>query len=47
MQAALPTATNAYILTVRMTGDSRAVATRITAASVLSMTTIPAWMALL
>ena len=44
--AALPTATNAYILAVRMTGDGRAVATQITVGTVLSMASIPAWMAL-
>jgi malonate transporter and related proteins len=44
--AALPTATNAYILAVRMTGDGRAVATQITVGTVLSMVTIPAWIAL-
>ena len=43
--AALPTATNAYILAVRMTGDGRAVATQVTLGTVLSMATIPAWMA--
>jgi hypothetical protein len=43
--AALPTATNAYILAVRMTGDGRAVATQITVGTVLSMLTIPLWMA--
>ncbi len=43
--AALPTATNAYILAVRMTGDGRAVATQITVGTVLSMATLPAWMA--
>jgi malonate transporter len=43
--AALPTATNAYILAVRMTGDGRAVATQVTIGTVLSMATIPAWMA--
>ena len=43
--AALPTATNAYILAVRMTGDGRAVATQITLGTILSMATIPAWMA--
>ena len=42
--AALPTATNAYILAVRMTGDGRAVATQVTAGTMLSMATIPAWM---
>ena len=44
--AALPTATNAYILAVRMTGDGRAVATQVTVGTVLSMATLPAWMAL-
>jgi malonate transporter len=44
--AALPTASNAYILAVRMTGDGRAVATQITVGTVLSMLTIPLWMAL-
>lgn len=43
--AALPTATNAYILAVRMTGDGRAVATQITVGTAISMATIPAWMA--
>jgi predicted permease len=43
--AALPTATNAYILAVRMTGDGRAVATQVTIGTVLSMVTIPAWLA--
>lgn len=43
--AALPTATNAYILAVRMTGDGRAVALQVTAGTVLSMATIPVWMA--
>jgi len=42
--AALPTASNAYILAVRMTGDGRAVATQITVGTVLSMVTIPFWM---
>jgi predicted permease len=45
--AALPTATNAYILAVRMTGDGRAVATQITVGTALSMLTIPLWMAAL
>jgi malonate transporter len=45
--AALPTATNAYILAVRVTGDGRAVATQITLGTVLSMATIPLWMAAL
>ncbi|HUP96405.1 MAG TPA: AEC family transporter [Usitatibacter sp.] len=43
--AALPTATNAYILAVRMAGDGRAVATQITVGTVLSMITVPLWMA--
>ena len=43
--AALPTATNAYILAVRMTGDGRAVATQITIGTVLAMLTIPLWLA--
>jgi predicted permease len=45
--AALPTATNAYILAVRMTGDGRAVATQITIGTVLAMFTIPLWLAVL
>lgn len=44
--AALPTATNAYILAVRMTGDGRAVATQVSVGTLLSMATLPAWMAL-
>jgi malonate transporter and related proteins len=44
--ASLPTATNAYILAVRMTGDGRAVATQITIGTLISMATIPAWMAI-
>jgi predicted permease len=44
--AALPTATNAYILAVRMAGDGRAVATQVTVGTVVSMATIPAWLAL-
>jgi malonate transporter and related proteins len=44
--AALPTATNAYILAVRMAGDGRAVATQITIGTVISMATIPAWLAI-
>ena len=43
--ASLPTATNAYILAVRMTGDGRAVATQVTVGTALSMATIPVWMA--
>jgi predicted permease len=44
--AALPTATNAYILAVRMTGDGRAVATQITLGTALSMATLPIWLSL-
>ena len=44
--AALPTATNAYILAVRMTGDGRAVATQVTVGTLLSMATLPAWLSL-
>lgn len=44
--AALPTASNAYILAVRMTGDGRAVATQVTVGTVISMLTIPLWMAI-
>ena len=47
LAAALPTASSAYILAVRMTGDGRAVATQITLGTVLSMLTIPLWLALL
>ena len=42
----LPTATNAYILAVRMTGDGRAVATQVTIGTVLAMFTIPLWLSL-
>jgi predicted permease len=44
--AALPTATNAYILAIRMTGDGGAVATQVTVGTLLSMVTIPLWLAL-
>jgi malonate transporter len=44
--AALPTASNAYILAVRMTGDGSAVATQITVGTVVSMLTIPLWMSI-
>lgn len=43
--AALPTASNAYILAVRMTGDGRVVAAQITMGTILSMLTLPLWMA--
>jgi hypothetical protein len=42
--AALPTASSAYILAVRMGGDGRAVAAQITVGTVISMVTIPLWM---
>ena len=42
--AALPTATNAYILAVRMVGDGRVVAAQITLGTALSMATLPFWM---
>ncbi len=44
--ASLPTATSAYILAVRMTGDGRPVATQVTVGTVLAMATVPAWLAL-
>ncbi|MEO5693897.1 MAG: AEC family transporter [Usitatibacter sp.] len=44
--AALPTATNAYILAVRMAGDGRSVATQVTVGTVLSMASLPMWMAI-
>ncbi|MBK6982017.1 MAG: AEC family transporter [Betaproteobacteria bacterium] len=43
--AALPTASSAYILAVRMGGDGPSVAAQITAGTVLSMATLPAWLA--
>jgi malonate transporter len=43
--AALPTATNAYILAVRMAGDGRAAALQITLGTLASMATLPIWMA--
>ncbi|MBL0142530.1 MAG: AEC family transporter [Betaproteobacteria bacterium] len=45
--AALPTASSAYILAVRMGGDGSSVATQITVGTVLSMATIPLWVAAL
>jgi predicted permease len=45
LSAALPTASSAYILAIRMAGDGRAVATQITVGTLLSMATIPAWLA--
>src|SRR5262249_49451325 len=44
--AALPTATNAYILAIRMTGDGGAAAPQVTIGTLLSMVTIPLWLAL-
>lgn len=44
--AALPTATNAYILAVRMAGDGRSVATQVTVGTALSMVSLPIWMAI-
>ncbi|MGD9954404.1 MAG: AEC family transporter [Burkholderiales bacterium] len=43
--AALPTASSAYILAVRMGGDGPSVAAQITAGTVISMATIPLWVA--
>ena len=45
--AALPTASSAYILAVRMGGDGPSVATQITAGTVIAMATIPLWVAAL
>jgi predicted permease len=42
---ALPTATSAYILAVRMAGDGRAVATQVSVGTLLSMATLPLWIA--
>jgi predicted permease len=42
--AALPTASSAYILAVRMGGDGPSVATQITAGTLISMATIPLWL---
>jgi len=44
--AALPTASSAYILAVRMGGSGGAVATQITAGTLVSMITLPVWVAL-
>lgn len=44
--AALPCASSAYILAARMAADARPVATQITLGTVLSMATIPLWIAL-
>lgn len=45
--AALPTASSAYILAVRMGGDGASVAWLISASTLLSMLTMPGWMAVL
>lgn len=45
LAAALPTASSAYILAVRMGGTGDPVATQITLGTLLSMITIPAWIA--
>lgn len=44
--AALPSASSAYILTMRMGGDGAAVAWLISASTLLSMLTMPLWVAL-
>jgi hypothetical protein len=44
--AALPTATSAYILAVRMGADARPVAVQITLQTLASMLTLPFWLAL-
>jgi len=43
--ASLPTASSAYILTMRMGGDGRAVAWLISATTLLSMLSMPFWAA--
>lgn len=47
MFAALPTASSAYILTVRLGGDGRPVAWLISASTLLAMLSMPLWVALL
>jgi malonate transporter and related proteins len=42
--ASLPCASSAYILAVRMNGDGPAVATQVTAGTLIAMVTIPLWM---
>jgi len=44
--AALPCASSAYILAVRMAGDARPVATQISVGTIVSMATLPLWIAL-
>jgi predicted permease len=45
--AALPTATSAYILAVRMGGDGPGVAWLVSASTVAAMLTLPLWLSLL
>ena len=45
--AALPTATSAYILAVRMGGDGPGVAWLVSASTVAAMLTLPVWLSLL
>lgn len=45
--AALPTASSAYVLAVRMGGDGPSVATQITLGTVLCMASLPLWLAAL
>jgi len=47
LAGALPTASSAYVLAVRMAGEGRAVATQITLGTIASMLTIPFWISLL
>ena len=44
--AALPTASSAYVLAIRMAGEGRAVATQITLGTLISMLTLPFWISL-
>jgi hypothetical protein len=44
---ALPTASSAYILAMRMGGDGRSVAWLISASTLAAMGTLPAWLMLL
>ena len=45
--AALPTASSAYVLAVRMGGDGPSVATQITVGTIISMVTLPFWVAMI
>jgi len=47
MFAALPTASSAYVLAVRMGGNGPFVAFLISAGTLISMATLPLWLALL